>query len=203
MIACKCPHCQAVMRGEDRFAGRVVACPKCKKQVQMPAAPEPNAGANPGVQSPRSTPTLQQRPAPQANAQAAMNEPAASDSGGGTSRPILIAMIALPTVAVLIGAIVIWSYEKSRRETCREEVRQVLKQNNIPEAVQKLKAYLSDENGTKASEANALLAEIELATSQNAASDTLVQMVDKDFQRFEQTKVSVPPTPLFQQQVSQ
>ena len=37
MIASKCPHCQAGIRGEDRFAGRVVACPKCKKLVQMPA----------------------------------------------------------------------------------------------------------------------------------------------------------------------
>lgn len=41
MITVKCPHCQAGIRGEDRFAGRVVACPKCKKQVQMPADAQP------------------------------------------------------------------------------------------------------------------------------------------------------------------
>lgn len=38
MITVKCPHCQAGIQGEDRFSGRVVACPTCKKQVQMPGA---------------------------------------------------------------------------------------------------------------------------------------------------------------------
>ena len=41
MITVKCPYCEAGIRGEDRFAGRVVACPKCKKQVQMPADARP------------------------------------------------------------------------------------------------------------------------------------------------------------------
>jgi len=154
----------------------------------MPAAPEPNVGANPSVQSPRSTPTLQQRPVSQPNAQSAVNEPAASDSGDGMSRPMKIALIALPAVTILIGAILIWSYEKSRKEACRQEVRQVIEQNNIPEAVRKLKAYLSDENATKASEAKKLLAEIELATSQNAALDTLVAIGEEDFRRFQKLR---------------
>ena len=56
MITAKCPHCQTGIRGEDRFAGRVVNCPKCKKQLQMPDAPQPNLGADPDVQVPVSQP---------------------------------------------------------------------------------------------------------------------------------------------------
>lgn len=40
MISVKCPHCQAGIRANDRYAGRVVACPGCKKQVQIPGVTE-------------------------------------------------------------------------------------------------------------------------------------------------------------------
>ncbi len=40
MIAVKCPHCQAGIRCDDH-AGQVVLCPRCKKQVQMPAVTQP------------------------------------------------------------------------------------------------------------------------------------------------------------------
>lgn len=188
MIALKCPHCQAGIRGEDRFAGRLVTCPKCKKQVQMPTAPEPNVGASPGVQSPRSVPALHQRPVSQANAQAVMNNPDASDTDDGMSRQMKIALIALAAVAVLIAVTVIWSYEKSRKEAHRQEVQQVIAKNKIPEAVEKLKAYLSDENTTKTAEAKKLLAEIELATSSQLASSTLDGLGEEDFQRFQQSR---------------
>ena len=207
MIAAKCPHCQAGIRAEDRIAGRVVACPKCKNEFQIPTAPQPNGGANPGVPSPRtpSAPSLQQRPVSQPNAQAVANKPATTDSGGGTSRPMLIAMIAIPVVAILVAATIIWAYEKSRQEARRQEAQvaaqkaqvaaqkifdeaqQALGQNNIPEASLKLKAYLSDENATKTSEAKKLLAEIELATSKSAALDTVVAMSEEDFQRFQKS----------------
>ena len=198
MITAKCPHCQAGIQGEDQFAGRVVACPKCKKQVQMPTVPKPNVGTNPVVQSPRSAPKLPQNPVSQPDARAVMSKPGAADSDDGMSRQMKIAMIALPAVAVIVGAIFIWSFEKSRQEARRQEAQvaaqkifdeaqQALGKNNIPEAVQKLKAYLSDENATQTSEAKKLLAEIELATSKNAALDTLVTMSQEDFQRFQQS----------------
>ena len=41
MIAVKCPHCQAAIRCDDRYAGRAVLCPTCKKQIQMPAVAQP------------------------------------------------------------------------------------------------------------------------------------------------------------------
>ena len=41
MITAKCPHCQAGIRAEDRIAGRVVACPKCKNEFQMLAVAQP------------------------------------------------------------------------------------------------------------------------------------------------------------------
>lgn len=38
MIVAQCPHCKHHIRCDDRYAGRAVACPKCKKPFQMPAA---------------------------------------------------------------------------------------------------------------------------------------------------------------------
>ena len=92
MITHKCPHCQAGIRGEDRFAGRVVACPKCKKQVQMPAAPEPNVGANSGVQSPcpPPAPPLQQGSVSQSNEQAvSVQSSHADDVMENVNQPVL------------------------------------------------------------------------------------------------------------------
>ena len=201
MITRKCPHCQTGIRGEDRIAGRVVTCPKCKNQMQMPAAPQPNVGANIGAQNPRtpSAPSPRQSPVSQPNVQAVVNKPAATDSGDGMSRQVRIAMIAIPVVTVLAAVIFILIYERSRQEAHRQEAQaaaqkifdeaqQALKQNNISEAAQKLKAYLSDENAQKKIEAKKLLAEIELSTSANLASDTLDKMGDEDFKRFQQTK---------------
>ena len=36
MITAQCPHCKYHIRGDDRYAGQVVGCPKCKKPVPMP-----------------------------------------------------------------------------------------------------------------------------------------------------------------------
>jgi flagellar basal body-associated protein FliL len=128
-----------------------------------------------------------------------MNKPGAADSGDGMSRQMKIALISLPAVAVVVGVIFIWSFEKSRQEARRQEAQvaaqkifdeaqQALGQNNIPEAVQKLKTYLSDENATQISEAKKLLAEIELGTSPQLASSTLDALGEEDFQRFQQSR---------------
>jgi hypothetical protein len=125
-------------------------------------------------------------------------EPAASGASEGMGRPMLVGMIALPTVAVLVAVFIIWSFEKSRREArlheaqaaadkIFDEAQQFVEQDNLPEAAGKIKAYLSDENATQKSEAKKLLAEIELATSQSAATDTLLALSDGDFQRFEKS----------------
>jgi len=59
MIAVKCPHCQAAIRCDDRFAGQVVLCPTCKKQLQMPTVAQPlPAQASAGL--PDSAPTEEQ-----------------------------------------------------------------------------------------------------------------------------------------------
>ena len=65
------------------------------------------------------------------------------------------------------------------------EAQRNIEKKNIPEAIQELKAYISDENATKKSEAARLLAEVELVVSKHAALDTLEKMGDDDFQHFQ------------------
>ena len=112
---------------------------------------------------------------------------------------MLVAMIALPAATAIIAALLIWSLEKSRREAHHreaqvaadqtfDEARRKIEQKDIPQAIQKLKAYVSDENATRRTEAAKLLAEAELVASQNAASDTLDKMTDGDFERFQQSR---------------
>ncbi len=38
MIRCECPHCNARVKMEDEFFGRVVRCPKCRDNFQLPEA---------------------------------------------------------------------------------------------------------------------------------------------------------------------
>src|SRR5208283_2550044 len=52
MIAVKCPHCQAGIRGDDRHAGHVVACPSCKKRVRLSAMAQPLSAKAAVAQSP-------------------------------------------------------------------------------------------------------------------------------------------------------
>ena len=112
-------------------------------------------------------------------------------------RGMLMAMIALPTVTALIAVVLIWSFEKSQRETRHREAltaaqkifheaQQAVEQKDLPLAVQKLKTYLADENAIKKAEARKLMAEIELVTSQTAATATLENMGDQEFQQFRQ-----------------
>lgn len=58
-----CRHCQALGQAQDKYAGKVVACPRCKKQVQLsqPAAvvPPPPPPAPPKA---KTLPTVQATP---------------------------------------------------------------------------------------------------------------------------------------------
>ena len=38
MITAQCPNCNYQVRGDERYAGQVVGCPKCKKPFRMPEA---------------------------------------------------------------------------------------------------------------------------------------------------------------------
>jgi hypothetical protein len=64
MITSQCPHCQSGFRADDQYSGRIVACPACKKQVQLPFTTPP-AFANQTAPSspPPSAPANQSTPA--------------------------------------------------------------------------------------------------------------------------------------------
>ena len=116
-ISLICPGCRRPKITPEKLAGKKAACPFCKAVVQIPHQPgAANVGAGPGVQPSRPAPSLHQRPVSQPDAQAVLNKPGASDSGDGMSRKMMIALIAVPAVAVLVAAIFTWSFEKSRRE---------------------------------------------------------------------------------------
>jgi hypothetical protein len=38
--AVRCPHCQALLRVEDRHVSRIIACPTCKGQIRVPCGAE-------------------------------------------------------------------------------------------------------------------------------------------------------------------
>ena len=40
MLAINCPNCKTRIRGDEKYAGRIVACPSCKKKVAFPPMAE-------------------------------------------------------------------------------------------------------------------------------------------------------------------
>ena len=193
-ISLICPKCKKI-KAPEQLAGKKGACPVCKTIVDIPRQRESEATS--GALRPDAAPSLSQRPIPRSVPVG--SKPEVSDSIAGMSRQTLLTLIALPCIAVVVAMLVIWSYERSRAQARRQEAqiaadkvfteaRQSLEQKNIPGAMEKLKVYISDENATKKSEATKLLAEVELVTSQDAASETLVKMGDEAFQRFQQSQ---------------
>jgi len=69
MISVRCPHCHPNIRADDRYTGRLVACPGCKQQVKIPASAE-SPSASPVPSHPSSpSPVSASQPKPSANSQ--------------------------------------------------------------------------------------------------------------------------------------
>jgi hypothetical protein len=198
-ISLICPGCHKTINAPEKFAGKKGTCPFCKTlvEIRVPSAANVAAGSDSMIYPP--SPPLPQPHTMAASAKPAERKQVAAESTAGVSRPMLIAMIGLPTAAILIAAGLIWSYEKSRARAQREEARvaaerlfgeaqQAIEQEKLPEATKTIKAYLSDENGAKKKEARKLLAEIAIVSSKTAASETLVAIGEEDFLSFQQSR---------------
>ena len=69
MIKVQCPHCHASIRADDKHAGRIVACPGCKKQVKLPALAETPSASPARSHSPAPSPVSANPPKPLATGQ--------------------------------------------------------------------------------------------------------------------------------------
>ena len=69
-----------------------------------------------------------------------------------------------------------------------EEARQALDKDQLPAAVEKLRAYVASPNGTQKAVGQELLAEIEAAMSQDAAVTVLTGMSDLEYQEFKRAR---------------
>jgi len=81
-IGVVCTSCEAKLKAPDDWAGKKVACPKCKTAVQIPAAASassPAASPESSAPAPKSTATVQSTPATAPRPKAAPSAPHDSD----------------------------------------------------------------------------------------------------------------------------
>lgn len=131
MIKVHCPHCQADIRCDDRYAGRVVGCPKCKKQVSLPGIAQPRQARATACSSPpprRTAPKQLDTPPPILEDLSWLSTGAESNASGrvvGRSKPrrrktnsaSYVMLLAGVVVFLFIGCIMVWALtsDSSRR----------------------------------------------------------------------------------------